>query len=109
MRFCLAIVLAGLCSCASVKLPNNGTAADQFAGLSGNGQREIAKNFYELGAADQVKRLYWAQRRTQETGGGQAEQSIRLQRRYVSIPVPEHVDPDGTIKEASNQVVEVVQ
>jgi hypothetical protein len=25
------------------------------------------------------------------------------------LPVPEHVDPDGTIKEATNQVVEVVQ
>jgi len=25
------------------------------------------------------------------------------------LPVPAHVEPDGTIKEASNQVVEVVQ
>ena len=41
--------------------------------------------------------------------GGQTEQGVTLQRRYVSIPVPEHVDPDGTIKEANNQVVEVVQ
>jgi hypothetical protein len=109
MRVCLLIIAAGLCSCTSVKLPNNGTAAEQFAGLSGNGQRAIAKNFYELGAADQVKRLYWAQRRAQETGGGQAEQGVTLQRRYVSIPVPDHVDPDGIIKEATNQVVEVVQ
>jgi hypothetical protein len=109
MRVCLSLILVSICSCSSVKLPNSGTAAEQFAGLSGNGQREIAKNFYELGAADQVKRLYWAQRRAQEVGGGQAEQGAILQRRYVSIPVPEHMDPDGTIKEANNQVVEVVQ
>jgi hypothetical protein len=109
MRLCAFIISIALCSCSSVKLPNSGAAAEQFAGLSGNGQREIAKNFYELGAADQVKRLYWAQRRAQEIGGGQAEQGVRLQRRYVSIPVPEHIDPDGTVKEASNQVVEVVQ
>ena len=94
---------------ALIKLPNSGTATEQFAGLSGNGQRVIAKKFYELGAADQVKRLYWAQRRAQEAGGGQAEQGVGLQRRYVVVPVPEHVDPDGTIRDASNQVVEVVQ
>jgi len=94
---------------ALIKLPNSGTATEQFAGLSGNGQRVIAKKFYELGAADQVKRLYWAQRRAQEAGGGQAEQGVGLQRRYVVVLVPEHVDPDGTIRDASNQVVEVVQ
>jgi hypothetical protein len=109
MRVCLSLIAASLCSCSSVRLPNSGTAAEQFAALGGNGERRIAKNFYELGAADQVKRLYWAQRRAQETGGSQAEHGVRLERRYVSIPVPEHVDPDGTVKEANNQVVEVVQ
>jgi hypothetical protein len=109
MRFGAFLIAASLCSCASVKLPNSGTASEQFAGLNGNGQRTIAKNFYELGASDAVKRLYWAQRRVQETGGGQAEQGVSLQRRFVSIPVPEHVEPDGTIKEANNQIVEVVQ
>jgi hypothetical protein len=109
MRLGVFLFAAGLCSCASIKLPNSGTAAEQFAGLSGHSQRAIAKNFYELGSADEVKRLYWAQRRAQETGGGKAEQGVTLQRRYVSIPVPEHVDPDGTIKEANNQIVEVVQ
>jgi len=34
---------------------------------------------------------------------------VKLQRKYVVLPVPEHTDPDGTIKEANNQVVEVVQ
>jgi hypothetical protein len=38
-----------------------------------------------------------------------AQPTTNLQRKYVVLPVPEHVDPDGTIKEASNQVVEVVQ
>jgi hypothetical protein len=109
MRFGVFLVTASLCSCASEKLSKSGTAAEQFAGLNGNGQRAIAKNFYELGASDEVKRLYWAQRRAQETPSGQTEQGVTLQRRYVSIPVPEHVDPDGTIKEANNQVVEVVQ
>jgi hypothetical protein len=32
-----------------------------------------------------------------------------LQHKYVVLPVPQHVEPDGTIKEAANQVVEVVQ
>jgi hypothetical protein len=109
MKASSLIIAVILCSCSSAKLPNSGTTAEQFAALSGNGQRTIAKNFYELGAADQVKRLYWAQRRAQETGGSQAEQGVRIERRYVSIPVPEHIDPDGTIKEANNQVVEVVQ
>jgi hypothetical protein len=109
MRVCASVISIALCSCSTVRLPNSGTAAEQFAGLNGDGQRAIAKNFYELGASDEVKRLYWAQRRAQEVRGGQAEQGVTLQRRYVSIPVPEHVDPDGTIKEANNQVVEVVQ
>jgi hypothetical protein len=87
MRFGVFLIAASLCSCASVKLPNSGTAAEQFAGLAGNSQRGIAKNFYELGVADQVKRLYWAQRRAQGIGDGQAEQGVTLQRRYVSIPV----------------------
>jgi hypothetical protein len=34
---------------------------------------------------------------------------VSLQRRYVNIPVPEHVEPDGTLKEASTNAVEIVQ
>jgi hypothetical protein len=106
----LALCAAGLMmgSCSSPKLPNTGTAAEQFAALSGNGQRGVAKNFYELGQSDAVKRLYWAQRRAQETGDP-PPQHTSLQRKYVVLPVPEHTAPDGTLIEANQQVVEVVQ
>ena len=56
-----------LTACASPKLPNNQTASDQFYRL-GYGEKRIAQNFYQLGEGDAVKRLYWAQRRSQETG-----------------------------------------
>ena len=95
-------------ACSSPKLPNTGTAAEQFAALSGNCQRGIAKNFYELGQSDAVKRLYWAQRRAQETGNP-PPQYTSLQRKYVVLPVPEHTAPHGTLIEANQQVVEVVQ
>jgi len=46
----------------------------------------------------------------QETAGvAESQPATGLQRKYVLLPVPEHVEPDGTIKEANNQVVEVVQ
>jgi hypothetical protein len=38
----------------------------------------------------------------------QAEPDSGLQHKYVVFPVPEHVE-NGTVKEASQQVVEVVQ
>jgi hypothetical protein len=73
-------------------------------------EKAVARNFYDLGSGDAIKRLYWAQRRAQETSGvSDAQPTTNLQRKYVVLPVPEHVEPDGTIKEASNQVVEVVQ
>jgi hypothetical protein len=62
-----------------------------------------------LGEGDTVKRLYWAQRRAQETGGTAAAPQTALQRKYVQIPVPENVQPDGTVQEAHTTVVEVVQ
>jgi hypothetical protein len=96
--------------CASApKLPNSQTANEQYSTL-GYHEKFVARNFYDLGSGDAIKRLYWAQRRVEENGGSADAQPVtRLQRRYVNLPVPEHVDPDGTIKEASNQVVEVVQ
>jgi hypothetical protein len=109
MRFAILLVAAGLSSCASTKLPNSQTAAEQFSVL-GPGQKAVARTFYDLGSGDAIRRLYWAQRRAQETGGvSDAQPTTSLQRKYVVLPVPEHVDPDGTIKEANNQVVEVVQ
>jgi hypothetical protein len=72
----------------------------------------VASQFYDLGSGDVIKRLYWAQRNVQQyraSGIADAPPTTSLQRKYVVLPVPEHVDPDGTIREASNQVVEVVQ
>ena len=101
-------VSGALCSCAGPQLPNNQTADARFAALHGGGERQIAHDFYQLGEGDSIKRLYWAQRRAQESGDAPVHQ-VSLQRRYVNIPVPEHVEPDGTLKEASTNAVEIVQ
>ena len=72
----------------------------------------VARQFYDLGSGDAIRRLYWSQRNIQQyraSGATDAPQATKLERKYVVLPVPEHVDPDGTIKEPSNQVVEVVQ
>src|SRR5215831_15965764 len=99
------VLLAG---CASApKLPNSQTASEQFSTL-GYHDKFVARNFYDLGSGDSMKRLYWAQRNLQQyrsSGVADTLPSTRLQRKYVMLPVPEHVDPDGTIKEANNQVV----
>jgi hypothetical protein len=115
MRFTALFKLAGLtllgsfCSCTSTKLPHTQTAAEQFSVL-GSREKIIARNFYDLGSGDAIKRLYWAQRRVQEIPGlAESRPATTLQRKYVVLPVPEYVEPDGTIKEANNQVVEVVQ
>jgi hypothetical protein len=98
-----------LCSCASTKLPNTQTAAEQFSVLDGR-EKGIARQFYDLGSGDAIRRLYWAQREAQASGRlSDAPPATNLQRKYVVVPVPEHTDPDGTVREASYQVVEVVQ
>jgi hypothetical protein len=98
-----------LSSCASTKLPNTQTAAEQFSVL-GAKEKGVARNFYDLGSGDAIRRLYWAQRASQQSSGiADTQATTTLQRKYVVLPVPEHLEPDGTIKEASNQVVEVVQ
>ena len=104
-----SILLTG---CASApKWPNSQTASEQFSTL-GYHDKFVARQFYDLGSGDIIKRLYWAQRNVQQyraSGIADAPPTTSLQRKYVVLPVPEHVDPDGTIKEANNQVVEVVQ
>ena len=104
-----SILLTG---CASApKLPNSQTASEQFSTL-GYHDKFVARQFYDLGSGDVIKRLYWAQRNVQQyraSGIADAPPTTSLQRKYVVLPVPEHVDPDGTIREANNQVVEVVQ
>ena len=92
-------------------MPNSQTASEQFSTL-GYHDKFVARQFYDLGSGDAIRRLYWSQRNIQQyraSGATDAPQATKLERKYVVLPVPEHVDPDGTIKEPSNQVVEVVQ
>ena len=107
----IAIMVTAITGCASApKLPNSQTASEQFSTL-GYHEKFVARQFYDLGSGDAIKRLYWAQRRVQQYVGPVDPQpaGVKLQRKYVVLPVPEHTDPDGTIKEANNRVVEVVQ
>jgi hypothetical protein len=109
MRLAILLVAVGLSSCGSTKLPNTQTAAEQFSVL-GSREKAVARNFYDLGSGDAIRRLFWAQRASQQYNStSDAQPTTNLERRYVVLPVPEHIEPDGTIKEASNQVVEVVQ
>ena len=101
-----------LVSCTAPKLPTAQTASQQFAALGSNREKGIAKNFYSLGQGDAVKRWYWdnieghAERPVSTEA--QAQPDSGLQHKYVVIPVPEHAE-NGTVKAASQQVVEVVQ
>ena len=101
-----------LVSCTTPKLPTAQTASQQFAALGSNREKGIAKNFYSLGQGDAVKRWYWdnieghAERPV--SSEAQAQPDSGLQHKYVVIPVPEHAE-NGTVKAASQQVVEVVQ
>ena len=108
----IATTVTVISGCASApKLPNSQTASEQFSTL-GYHDKFVARQFYDLGSGDAIKRLYWSQRNIQQyraSGAADAPQGTKLERKYVVLPVPEHVDPDGTIKEPSNQVVEVVQ
>jgi hypothetical protein len=105
----VAFLLLNLCSCASVKLPNSETASEQFSRLS-SGQKSIAKNFYELGQGDAIKRLYWAQRDAQQSRGlSDAPPPVNLQRKYINVWIPPETDVDGTQKEGHFTAVEVVQ
>jgi hypothetical protein len=97
-----------LASCSTPKLPSEHTAYEQFAALN-NHDKATAATFYALGQGDTVKRTYWAQRRSQETGGVTENQGVQLQRRYVNLPSPAYEDPDGTQHEASTHAVEIVQ
>ena len=101
-----------LVSCTTPKLPTAQTASQQFAALGSNREKGIAKTFYSLGQGDAVKRWYWdnieghAERPV--SSEAQAQPDSGLQHKYVVLPVPEHVE-NGTVKAASQQVVEVVQ
>lgn len=106
----MCLVVGLLCSCASTKFPSSHTAYEQWSALHSEHDRALAAGFYEMGQGDEIKKLYWAQRDLQRNPRfSDAPPPVSLQRRYVNVPVPEHVDPDGTIKEPSNIVVETVQ
>jgi hypothetical protein len=108
--FCgLAVVGLAGCVTSPPRLVNEDVAAAQFARLN-SGQRAVAATFYDLGAGDTIKRLYWAQRRANETGGtAEASPPVPLQRRYSNVWVPPQVEPDGTEKEGHWIAVETVQ
>jgi hypothetical protein len=103
----VAVLLAG---CASApRLPNSQTASEQYSTL-GYREKFIARNFYDLGAGDAIKRLYWAQRGAQEySGTADVPPATKLQRRYVNLPSPAYQDIDGTWHEGSLHAVEIVQ
>lgn len=105
----MAIVLCSGCASAP-KLPNSGTASERYSTL-GYHEKRVASEFYGLGEGDSIKRLYWAQRRAQETGAGTAEASPveKLQRKYVNIPFPPYTDADGVEREGGVHAVEIVQ
>jgi hypothetical protein len=99
-------VVASLGACA-VSPAGHGTAADMFYKLNSNSKRQVASDFYKMGVSDDVKNLYWAQRRMQEPCYD--DERPALQRKYVSVWVPEQKGPDGTITEGHYKVIEVVE
>jgi hypothetical protein len=99
-------VVASLGACA-VSPAGHGTAADMFYKLNSNSKRQVASDFYKMGVSDDVKNLYWAQRRMQEPCYD--DERPALQRKYVTVWVPEQKQPDGTITEGHYKVVEIVQ
>jgi hypothetical protein len=98
-------IAAVLASCASSPV-GHGVAADEFYRLGPSGKR-VVNDFYSYGVSDEIKNLYWTQRRLQEPGYD--DQRPALQRKYVTVWVPEQKQPDGTIVEGHYKVVEVVE
>jgi hypothetical protein len=103
--FCWPAIAISLASCASSPV-GHGVAADEFHRL-GPGGKKVANEFYSYGVSDEVKNLYWTQRRLQEPGFD--DQRPPLQRKYVTVWVPEQKQPDGTVTEGHYKVVEVVE
>ena len=107
--FGIGLVLA---SCANApRLPNSQTASERYSTL-GYHDKFLAREFYDFGSGDAIKRLYWAQRNEEQyRGGGTTEASPveKLQRRYVNLPSPPYQDADGTWHEGSLHAVEIVQ
>ena len=101
-----AVVLAG-CA-AAPKLPNSQTASERYSTL-GYHEKFVAREFYDLGSGDAIKRLYWAQRSSQQYNGtAEASPVEKLQRKYVNLPSPAYQDADGVWHEGSVHAVEIV-
>jgi len=97
-----------LCSCGTpTQFSGSAPAAVVYAKLDKH-DKAIANQFTQLAMADAYKRLYWAQQRMMEPHGNQTNQT-ELRRDYYNFPVPEHVDKDGNVIEASTQSVEIVR
>jgi hypothetical protein len=105
----LGCALMAGCVTSPPRLVNQNDSAVRFSKL-GSGGRGIAQEFYDLGAGDQIKRQYWAQRSAQQNPSiSEATPVEKLQRRYVNIPYGPFQDADGTLKEGGVRAVEIVQ
>jgi hypothetical protein len=110
VRFLVLGIVVLLVGCtAAPKLPNTQTASERYSTL-GYQEKFVAREFYNLGGGDAIKRLYWAQRNSQQYGGtAEATPVEKLQRKYVNLPSPPYQDADGTWHEGSLHAVEIVQ
>ena len=105
----LGCALMAGCVTSPPRLVNQNDAAVQFSKL-GSGGRGIAQTFYDLGAGDSIKRLYWAQRGAQQAPSTAESSPVeKLQRKYLNVPIPAYQDADGTQHEAGLRAVEIVQ
>ena len=105
----LGCALMAGCVSSPPRLVNQNDAAVQFSKL-GSGGRGIAQTFYDLGAGDSIRRLYWSQRAGQKLPSTvEASPTEKLTRRYVNLPSPPFQDADGVLREGSVHAVEIVQ
>jgi hypothetical protein len=90
-----------------------GAAGGVVAGALVNASRKRTEkkayvSGYDKGRSDEVKRLYWIQKRLHE-GDEFGVGGSSLMPAFYEVPVPEHVNSDGTIIEAHTQVIEVLE
>src|SRR5258708_14373126 len=90
-----AAAAAGLASCASSPV-GHGVAADEFYRL-GPGGKKGANEFYSYGVSDEIKNLYWTQRRPQEPGFDDPRPP--LQRKNVTVRGPAPKNPARAVTE----------
>src|SRR5208282_6380620 len=101
----LAVIAVSGCATSRPRLVNQEDAQIEFSKL-GSGGRAIASQFYNLGAGDTIRRLYWNQRASQQNASTADAPPVSLQRRYVNLPSPPYRDADGVLHEGSIHAVE---